>query len=360
MGIKAIGVPDVHKRVLEALGIDTSVHDLESVEAIAAILRRAAAFHCPASPTTLLRAVLRPLQDLVADLATVSEVTENTLDAITAYGDLLETRDVAFDNVDNNQNLLYLAPPSFVMRENGSAFLTGIVFDRVSALPNDLEQLVQYSNHVRRFPAGIADLKTRLLDSGLLEVSMTRWLKCPAYENPRIHVAQYDSQLANCPSLVTGIDGLSVLDPSKPVTFYRGRWTEKASGSGKVIGRRPQAYGADIWCYVELENGRPVRFLDLPSPKSRYRGCDEAWHLQAAIDAIRGLPQKYRLRTVDGDFITIDLFSPIPMWSARRFDAVGQKVTPAQCLLSYRVPKAEVDEEIGFLQNHLWLIDSAG
>lgn len=359
MGITPRAPADVQKRILEALGLPPT-GDLASPEVIATNLRRAAALHCPASPTTLLRAVIRPLQDLVSDVASVSEQAELILEAMTAYGDLFETRDVSNEEHSQRPNLLYAAPPAFVMRTNGSALLMGIAADRVSALPDELEPLVQLSNHTRRLPGNVPNLCDRLRDYGLLELSQVAWLKCPAEEKPDNHLARLDRLLSACAPFATRIDGLTIIDASKPVTYYRGRWTDRIEQSGNVVGRRRQAYGADLWCYVELDGGRPRRLLDLPLSKSRYRGCDEAWHLQAAIDARRGEAQQYSCRTGDTEFVTIDFFSPLPMWAIRRLDAVGERVPATRCLLSYRIPRGEADEECAFLHRHLWLIDSTG
>lgn len=359
MGITPRAPADVQKRILEVLGLSPA-GDLASPEAIAANLRRAAALHCPASPTTLLRAVIRPLQDLVLDIASVSEQAELILEAMTAYGDLLETRDVSNDVYSQRPNLLYAAPPAFVMRDNGSALLMGIVADRVSALPDELEPLVQLANHTRRLPGTVPDLRDRLRDYGLLELSQVAWLKAPVEEKPDNYLARLDRLLSACAPFTTGIDGLTIIDTSKPVTYYRGRWTDKIEQNGNFVGRRPQAYGADLWCYVEVDGGRPRRFLDLPLAKSRYRGCDEAWQLQAAIDAQRGAAQQYRCRTGDSEFVTMDFFSPLPMWAVRRLDAVGERAPATRCLLSYRIPRGEIDEECAFLHRHLWLADSTG
>jgi len=360
MGITARAATDVRKRILEMLGLPPG-SNLATPEALAANLRRAAALHCPASPTTLLRAVIRPLQDLVSDITTVSEQTEIMLEAMTAYGDLLETHDVSRDDLHQGPNLLYAAPPAFVMRANGSALLMGVAADRVSALPDDLEPLIQCSNHTRRLPANnIEDLQDRLRDCGLLELSETAWLKCPPEETPDAVVARLDRVLSECSALITGVNALTVIDSSKPVTYYRGRWNDKIEGTGNVIGRRPQAYGADLWCYVELIDSRPQRFLDLPLAKSRFRGCDEAWRLQAAIDACRGNPQQYRRRTTESDFVIMDFFSPLPMWAVRRLDAIGERVPPTRCLLSYRIPQGDADEEGAFLRRYLWMNESTG
>lgn len=51
----------------------------------------------------------------------------------------------------------------------------------------------------------------------------------------------------------------------------------------------------------------------------------------------------------------LQLFSPVPLWARRRWDAIGEPVLSPHCLFAYRIPKAELDEEVRFLQDRLWL-----
>ena len=60
------------------------------------------------------------------------------------------------------------------------------------------------------------------------------------------------------------VPGLSLLDSVRPVKYYRGRWTGLKGHSGRFVGRRSQKYGADLWCYVQINNGTPERLIDLP------------------------------------------------------------------------------------------------
>lgn len=359
MGIKALSSAEVRIRMVRNLGLDPSAFELTSIEALAAALRRAAGFHCPCSPATLVRTVLGPLEGLVDDVTSIKEAAESTLEAITGYGDLLESRDDASGDGEKGRNLLYIAPPAFVMRASGAALLVGIVPERTSLLPDDLDALVEYASHVRRLPAGIDDLRTRLIELGLVEMLSAAWLKAPPLESPQAHLARLNSYLATASSTVD-IPGLRLIDPSAPVRYYPGRWVEKLKATGHFVGRRPQAYGADLWCYIELENGSPRRFLDLPLPKSRARGCDEAWQLQAAIDAERGEPQRYRLRPGDQGSKVLDIFSPVPMWARRRWDALGEPLQGSGCLFSYRFREGDIEEETKFARENLWLNEMPG
>jgi hypothetical protein len=145
-----------------------------------------------------------------------------------------------------------------------------------------------------------------------------------------------------------------ILDREQPVTFYRGRWMKPKKHSGLFVGRRPQEFGAPLWCAMLLADGTITHLVDLPLPKTRWRGCDVAWHLQMAIDATRGDPQRYRRReTPDG--VRFDLFSPIPEWAERRLMVFGRSVPKEKSLFAYELPKAEAATESRFFENHLWL-----
>ena len=76
-----------------------------------------------------------------------------------------------------------------------------------------------------------------------------------------------------------------------PVRYYKGRWREPIASDGIFVARRPQAYGAPVWCAVELADGVPQAVLDLPIDSSIAPGWDDARKLQAALDAERGSPR---------------------------------------------------------------------
>src|SRR5437764_983213 len=78
------------------------------------------------------------------------------------------------------------------------------------------------------------------------------WLKGPPDMTPQRHVANANDVLSMAQPFHSEVPGLSILDPDQPVRYYRGRWTEPKNQSGRYVGRRKQAYGADLWCYVEM------------------------------------------------------------------------------------------------------------
>jgi hypothetical protein len=353
VSMRRLTAAQVHAQKIRELGLDPEALDLTTPEGLAGALRRAASYLCPCSAATLVRAVVRPLRGLVPELDKAKELVEDTLDAMVAHGDVLEQPEVQ-DGSPSARVLLYAAPASFVVRQSGLVVLLGVAADQLSPLPEELERRIQYLGHVRRLtPSGGEDLRSELRQLGLLELTSDAWLKGPKPSTASQTVVASDRALdVVAPS--RDIPGLLLLDPTKPVRYYRGRWAEPKAQTGRFVARRQQAYGADLWCYVQLTNGHPERMIDLPQRGSRWRGCDEAWHLQMAIDAQRGSPQCFRV-TPSGDAVVLEFFSPAPAWARRRWDAIGEPVPSSGSLFAYRIPKAEIEEERRFAREALWL-----
>lgn len=352
--MRRLTAQQVHAQKIHELGLDPEALDLTTPEGVAGALRRAASYLCPCSAATLVRAVVRPLRGLVPDLDKAQELVEETVEAMISHGDVLEQPDVQ-EGAPSARVLLYAAPASFVVRRSGLVVLLGVAADQLSPLPSELERRIQYLGHVRRLsPTSEAeDLRRELGQLGLLELTSDAWLKAPMPGSASQLVMATGRALDRvAPS--RDIPGLLLLDPTKPTSYYRGRWAEPKVQTGRFVARRQQAYGADLWCYVELADGRPERMIDLPQRGSRWRGCDEAWHLQMAIDALRGSPQRFRV-TQSGDAVILEFFSPAPAWARRRWDAIGEPVRSVGSLFGYRIPKTEIDEEQRFVREALWL-----
>lgn len=353
--MRRLTAAEVHAQKIAELGLDPNALDLTSTEAIAGALRRAASFLCPCAAATLVRGVVRPLRGLVDNIEVVKDMIEETLEAMLAHGDILEHRDFEEDSGHGTATLLYAAPASFVARKSGAVILLGVASDQLSALPDDIEVRIEYVNHLRRLsPLPGGDLRAELGQLGLMEISYDHWLKAPRMDTPAQHLSHID-RLLNAAQPSRDVPGLLLIDPERPVRYYRGRWVEARSQSGRFVGRRSQAYGAQLWSYVQLRDGNPERLIDFPIGSSRWRGCDEAWRLQMAIDALRGEPQRFRVRPGAGDTRVIEFFSPVPMWTRRKWDAVGEPVLSSGCLFAYRFPQAELAEELRFAREELWL-----
>jgi len=320
---------------------------------LAAMIRHCAGFLCPCSAATLRTAAMGSLAYLVED-EDLAERIENAIDGLTMVGDLLELSQVTTADEAVRGTWLFAAPPGFVTRKEGNIFLTGVVPDQNTYLPLALAEQVQYEGYSRVLrPRAGEDLVGELSELGLQRISQETWLKCPRAQPANDCLSNLERKLRSGSQSGT-IPDLQILDAERPVAYYRSRWVSPKKHSGVFVARRPQQYGPLIWCFVELENGCPKKLLDFPLPKDRWRGCDSAWHLQMAIDHLRNVPQRYRLR--QGAYGTLlDFFSPIPLWAQRRLMIIGRKVPAEKCLISFQIPEDELKEEEWFLQERLWL-----
>ena len=356
--MKRLEIAEVHERKALELGLDPTAVDLTSVEAIAGAFRRAGRFLCPCTPATLMRAVVRPLRGLVEDVEATRRLAEDTLEAMTAHGDFQEHKDVGEESTDDEAALLYQAPLSFVLRDSGTALLFGGATEEFDTLPEVLRDRIKHVNHVRQLsPVDAEDLRSYLTELGLVSLSTTTWLKLPPRHTAAEHVSRLDQLLAVA-ERSGAVPDLMLLDHTRPVESYRRRWSLAGSQTGRFVARRSRAYGSDLWCYAELRDGKTERLIDFPLTDSRWRGCDEAWQLQMAIDANRGEPQRFMVRSGSGASVILEFFSPIPLWGRRRLDAVGEPVLRRKCLFAYRLPRSELQEEARFLSDELWLTNT--
>ena len=284
----------------------------------------------------------------------LAEAVDSAIEALIVSGDLLELADVVIDDSDVRETWVFAAPPRFVVRPSGSVFLMGIVPDQDTFLPSTLTARILSHGPTRMLePEPGEDLPHQLRELGLQRLSEEAWIRNPRTEESAYLLDRHRRLLTSQPPS-TGIPDVQILDAAHPVTYYRGRWTDPTNQDGMFVARRPQEFGAPMWCFVELREGGPVRLLDLPLPRSRWRGCDAAWHLQAAVDHCRGTPQRYRRRIHD-EGVRFDFFSPLPQWSERRLMNLGKPVPRDACLFSYVLPTNEADTEEAFLRKNLWL-----
>ena len=341
------------------LGVELDADGVVGATYLFAAVRRLAGFLCPCSPRTIVRRMVESHVGLVDDVQTFEERVESAIEGLVAIGDLLELSDVALEGEHVRGTWLVAAPPAFVVRPCGSAFLLGLSSDEQTPLPWEMRSRIVSRHGIRSIdPVPSEDLSTILGDLGLRELSAAGWLRTPKAAPPADLLAAYDGKLATRRHSGEVAD-LLVLDGSRRTRSYRARWTTPGTLSGNYVVRRPQAYGSDLWGYAQLSDGVPVKLLDLPLHGDRWRGCDAAWRVQMAIDAMACRPQEYRLRAVEGGVI-LDLFSPIPKWARRRLAIIGNELQPAGCLMSFLVPEAEFATEEEFLTDLLFLARTVG
>lgn len=357
MGVERLDALDVTAAAVAALGLDSSAVDLAAPEALAASLRRAASFLCPTTPGALVRAVTEVTSGLPGFSEESPPQIESLLDALVSYGDLLELP-VAVAGQRSRQ--IFLGPPAYVPRATDTCLLIGVRPEGASLVGEELLGRVEHEGHVRVARATESDtgsIGEMLGSEGLIELRPEQWLNAPRHATAEDLVASYSARLdAAGPS--GDIEGVRVIDPTSRVTYYRGRWRPTRPGDlGRFVARRPQAYGADLWCFAEVVRGDVIRLIDLPVQSSMAPGSDEAWRLQAAIDATAGHAQPLRVRNgVSRELLVLDFFSPVPSWAQRRLDVVATPLLRSHgALFSYGVRRDEADEEIRFLEKMMWL-----
>lgn len=353
MTVQPLAPSEVSAQAVTRLGLDADAVDLFTPEALAAAIRRAASFLCPASPGEVVTVV----RDTLAPLPEASEVSRDDLNDVVelliSTGDLLELRQTG----EGAGRLLFLGPPAFVTRLPGEYLVFGIRPDDRPLIDDD-RATIEYESHLRILRGDPEIAHAVLAAAGTHEIRRDRWLRHPQRAEPGEVIAEYRTRLDAARS-AGAVEGLEVLDPVKRVDFYRGRWRPpSAHDTGDFVARRPQAYGTNAWCFVRLQGGHPQRLIDLPIHDTGGLARDEAWRLQAAIDAERGLPQLWRRRLIHGSDVAyvLDLFGPLPSWAQRHLGVLGTPVDRGLgALFSYRFEGTAIQTAEGVLADMLWM-----
>jgi hypothetical protein len=338
---------------VRTLGLGADAVDLSSKESLAASLRRAASFMCPTSPGRLIDAVMGTIGPLIAPGDISRDGISELLDLLIAEGDLLELR---HDEHGRSVRLLYLGPPSFVELEPGRYSVFGVRPFGAQLVDFELAALVAHEGHTRTVHIDSASAAERFAAAGLRPITRDRWIAAPSQENSDSLIARIKSRL-DAAAGSGDIDGLQILDPVARTRYYRGRWrTPNAGDAGDYVARRPQAYGADLWCSVRLEDGRPRKVVEFPIDNPVVPARDEAWRLQMAIDAGRGKPQTYTAELINsGKSVVVRFFSPIPGFAERYLQLIGLTLDSAGALFAYRIPAAAMPDLTVFLTTMLWM-----
>ena len=330
---------------------------INSLEGQAEFTRHVASFECPSSQRHLVGCVARYLHDhLPTDQHATAqnsftEQAEMLVSGLLDHGDLIEVEDT-----ENGSGLLALRAPAACALSKNTIIVLGIAPLGSNSLPSTFGTACKLKGYARFL--AVEDSTSALNDLravGYVIISETEWAQLPEHLNARVHVSSYTARFQTN-TTVGQIDGLRVLDTERPVTHYNSRWLGSAIRDGDFIARRQKRYGNEGWCFVRLRDLEAVSLLDLPTRNFPFRACDEAWHLQQAIDHEAGRPQRYRVVVVDDGGAVLQFFSPIPQWAHRRLTALGEQVVTPSCLLAYRFPSAElVAAEINFVETRMWL-----
>ena len=359
MTVSIATAADCQALALSTLGLAETGVDLFSVEGIAASLRRAASFLCPCAPRQIVDAVLEVLRPVRPEPELLREDVGLILDLLVAAGDLVELR----QGETRATRLIYLGPPTYVEKEPGWYLIAGVRPFGAPLIPADSGEVtcesgeVTCESHVRTIEIDPATASSVLRTLGLHRVAQDRWVGQPAKLTAAGLIEQVQIRLDVAIPAGDAAQFL-VIDPAKPVTYYKGRWRGlQPTDSGDFVARRPQAYGADLWCALRVSDGVPQRLFDFPIDPV-VPGRDEAWRLQAASDAARGAPQLYRMRSIDGPDtdVIVDFFSPLPGWAERRLQLAAVAADrSAGALFSFRASSAASEDLRRYLDEMLWM-----
>ncbi len=362
LGMKQLDLKEVKAKCVSSQNLDADIFEVESAEYVASAIRRVASSICPCSISELIRAVCNSTVPLLTGpVDSFEQLTRQVIESLIGNGDLIEEGEAAtsFD-ARGRGRVLYLRPPSFVRRINGSVLLIGIPSGNASIFQPEMDERIYHYSHVRRMDPKVGeDLPGVLRSIGLSELSVESWerrILVPETERPANYINTLRSLLRSNPG---ALDGLEVLTSDSNIRYYTHRWAPLARQSGYFVARRPQLFGNNLWCYVEIQNGTPMRMIDLPAHNKHSLGRDEAWRLQMAIDADRGHPQEFTIVRLGDGRVRVKFFSPIPSWAQRRWDNLGEPATDEDCLISYNFVAADLAPEIQFITDKLWLVEGS-
>lgn len=323
-----------------------------SISLVAAVLRRIAASVCPCPRQTVARIATEAFIGLGDAEATKGRVRD-VLDRLIVIGDLLELGGTStLPSVAANE-WLYCAPPTFVFLEK-LVLVLGVEAEDHGSLPISLRQLVHFRNELRVLQGENSEaVGKQLRDAGYLEISSLAWRRLPQDRPAEKFLDEVIRRLEESGG-EGKLEGLKVLMSANGSRNYAARWGVPDGQSGRFVGRRPQAFGAPLWVFVELEHGRPVRFLDLPWRGGKFRGCDHGWRIQSALDALSGSPQSYRVSPREGDIVRYEFFSPLPLWAERHLRMHGERVEGSSALIAYELARHASKDIDGLLHSYMW------
>lgn len=352
--LKLLSQTDLLGAMARQLGVeDVGSHDEGlSITLVAAVLRRTAVSICPCPRDTVIGIATEAFAGLGKAEAIKTRVRD-VLDRLVVIGDLLELGGTSTLPSVAADDWLYCAPPTFVVLE-GSILVLGVEAEDQATLPASLRQHVQCRRELRVLRSeDVKAVREQLHAAGYLEISKVAWTRLPQDQPAGKFLDAVIRRLKESGGQGK-LEGLKVLGPANGSKNYASRWTIPEGQSGHFVGRRPQAFGSPLWVFVELEHGRPARFIDLPWRGGKFRGCDHGWRIQSALDAVSGNPQRYRITLRDGDIVRYEFFSPLPLWAERHLRIHGERVAASSALIAYELER-QADHDIdNLLQSYMW------
>lgn len=339
-------------RQLGLTDIATTTDELPTA-VIASVLRRVAATSCPCSREVLIDSVVDAFTGF-GRIEAVKQSVREVLDSLVVIGDLLELGGSTSLPGVMAEDWLYCSPPTFVIRE-GSILLLGIEPEDQASLPTSLRGRVIRQREWRylRVDGDEEAIAEQLHTAGYIEISKVAWMRLPKPQTSEAFLESVVHRL-NEQGGQGALEGLQVYGPANEIKHFASRLTSPAGHSGYYIGRRPQAFGSPIWVFVELDQGRPVRFMDLPWKGGKFRGCDHSWRIQSALDVRSGNPQTYSVVPMEGDVDRYEFFSPVPLWIERRLKTEGERIQIRGTLFAYLIDRHSDHDTDAMLRSYMW------
>lgn len=322
---------------------------------IASALRRIAVTNCPCPREALVACAVDAFTGF-GEVETIELRVREVLDNLVIVGDLLELGGSTSLPGVIADDWLYCAPPSFVIRDE-SLLLLGIEPEDQASLPAALRARVVRQRELRYIPThgnhDSDEIAAQLRIAGYLEISKIAWMRTPQKQSLELFLESVVRRLHEADNR-GALEGLQVYGPTSSGNRFTSRLVSPDGRSGFYVGRRPQAFGAPIWVFVELDRGHPVRFLDLPWRGGKFRGCDHGWRIQSALDARSGRPQTYRITPIQNNLDLYEFFSPIPLWIERKLRIHGEKVACNGALFAYTLDRQCEHDMDDLVQSFMW------
>ena len=316
---------------------------------------------CPRHELERARTVPVAPRDYFSDPEQLASRTADALDALLAYGDILEMQPPRRMMSGLVSPLVVRpAPPAFVARKVGSMIILGVAGDEITPpIERDEQAPCMAWRTPILAPEGPEPLGPFLKELGLIELFQKR----PGYVYPPLKARRaiaraWVHRLADAaPASI--IEGLQVLDTRKSPTFlFRSLGRTAQHRQWRMhIGRRPQRYGAPLWCLVDLV-GRAFligSLILLYAASVNGTPCDLAWRIQMAMDVLEPARRSAPASDTKITKLYLTSFHRYPLGQSAKLAVVGERIGPHRSFLSYMLPPSEVDEIIQFMHDYLWI-----
>ena len=350
--MKIVTAREAQSIAIRSLGFDASEIDFDKDQVLIELVRRVAAFECPCKRQEIIWTTLKLLAPLVPEDGLRERIVA-VVDGLLDYGDLLENLE---DDGAGVREVLGLAAPSAVCVSEKKLLLLGLTSGETDPLPDEFRPLRSMRGFAKSLGVESASFAmSRLYEAGYLLITQDEWGSIPNAVNAPMLIEKY-KRLFRDDVPVGTLEGLEIVLPERSVTFWPGRWTDKRFPDGDFVARRSRRYSENAWCFVRIAKGIPIGLGDLPTKNYRFRACDEAWHLQQAIDWVRGVPQRFVITPESDGSTLFKFFSPVPQWAHRQWNALGEQISTKEALFSYRFPNSVTDSVKQFAETRMWLV----